>query len=223
MSKSIEPIVLSEAEEKNDSQRIEDVGIYGKFDRCTAHNRIRDNVSLLVIRLRKIWTTSSIPFVARYLRDLQPLILLFIISCYAHHPPYLRCRSRQFCNSPWACSYFGHLRDEREGAGNGLLLCWATYCTIVIPENSSEYHTEMADQLSETPTPTGFLSPIEKLNNEEHVKRGENAFRALFNGGQNPNEYKAKTDFVEQMTVPTMGGPLGKPLSRTRSDFTTSR
>lgn len=91
--------------------------------------------------------------------------------------------------------------------------------TIVIPGNSSEYHTEMADELSETPTPTGDLSPIDKLNHEERVKRGEKALQGLFNEGQNPYEYKVKADFVEQKTVPTMGGPLGKPLSRTRSDL----
>lgn len=90
--------------------------------------------------------------------------------------------------------------------------------TIVIPENSPKYHAEMDDQLGELPTPTGDLSPIDKLNNEERVKRGEKALKGLFNEGQTPYEYKVKADFVEQKTVPTMG-PLGKPLSRTRSDL----
>lgn len=90
--------------------------------------------------------------------------------------------------------------------------------TIVIPESSPQHHTEMADQPGELPTPTGDLSPIEKLNNEERVKRGEKALKGLFNEGQTPYEYKVKADFVEQTTIPTMG-PLGKPLSRTRSDL----
>lgn len=89
---------------------------------------------------------------------------------------------------------------------------------IVIPESSPQYHTEMADQPGELPTPTGDLSPIEKLNHEERVKRGEKAFKGLFNEGQTPYEYKVKADFVEQKTIPTPG-PLGKPLSRTRSDL----
>lgn len=91
--------------------------------------------------------------------------------------------------------------------------------TIMIPENSPNYPNEMADQLGELPTPTGDLSPIEKFNNEERVKRGEKALKGLFNEGQTPYEYKVKADFVEHKTVPTMAGPLGKPLSRTRSDL----
>lgn len=90
--------------------------------------------------------------------------------------------------------------------------------TIMIPENSPKYHNEMDDQLGELPTPTGDRSPIDKLNNEERVKRGEKAFQGLFNEGQTPYEYKVKADFVEQKTVPTVG-PLGKPLPRTRSDL----
>ena len=89
---------------------------------------------------------------------------------------------------------------------------------IVIPKTSLQYHTEMADQPGELPTPTGDLSPIEKLNNEERVKRGEKALKGLFNEGQTPYEYKVKADFIEQKTIPAMG-PLGKPLPRTRSDL----
>lgn len=93
--------------------------------------------------------------------------------------------------------------------------------TIVIPDNppnSPKYRTEMDDQPDELATPTGDLSPIEKLNNEERVKRGEEALKGLFNEGQTPYKYKVKADFVEQKTLPT-AGPLGKAMSRTRSDL----
>lgn len=90
--------------------------------------------------------------------------------------------------------------------------------SIVIPGYSSKDQAEISDQGGEVQTPTGDLTPAEKLNTEERVKRGEKALKGLFNEGQSPYEYKVKADFVEQKSVQKLG-PLGKPLSRTRSDL----
>ena len=87
--------------------------------------------------------------------------------------------------------------------------------SIVIPGSSPLYPAEI--QGGEQQTPTGSLTP-ENLNTEERVKRGEKALKGLFNESQEPYEYKVKADFVEQKPARNLG-PLGKPLSRTRSDL----
>lgn len=92
--------------------------------------------------------------------------------------------------------------------------------SITIPAQSPQQEFDMSDSHDETQTPTGDLTPVEKLNTEERIKRGENALKGLFNEGQAPYKYEIKADFVDQKPV-TTGGPgnPGKPTSRRTSDL----
>lgn len=87
--------------------------------------------------------------------------------------------------------------------------------SIVIPGTHSKDPADASSQSSEHRIPTGDRTLLAKLNIEERVKRGEQALIGLFNEKKPPYEYKVKSDFVEQKTVPT----AGKPLPRTRSDL----
>lgn len=87
--------------------------------------------------------------------------------------------------------------------------------SIVIPGTHSKDPADASSHSSEHRIPTGDQTLLAKLNTEERVKRGEQALIGLFNEKKPPYEYKVKSDFVEQKTVPT----AGKPLPRTRSDL----
>ena len=95
-----------------------------------------------------------------------------------------------------------------------------TLPSITIPAQSPKYHFDMGDLDNETQTPTGDLTPVDKLNTEERVKRGENALKGLFNENQAPYKYEVKADFVDQKPATILGPvPSGKLASRRTSDL----
>lgn len=91
---------------------------------------------------------------------------------------------------------------------------------ITKPTQSPQFDFNMSESHNEAQTPTGDLIPVEKLNTEERVKRGENALKGLFNENQAPYKYEIKTDFVDQKPV-TTGGPSkpGKSTTHRTSDL----
>lgn len=87
--------------------------------------------------------------------------------------------------------------------------------SIVIPGTHSKDPADASSHGSEHRIQTGDQTLLAKLNTEERVKRGEQALIGLFNEKKPPYEYKVKSDFIEQKTVPK----AGKLLPRTRSDL----
>ena len=92
--------------------------------------------------------------------------------------------------------------------------------SIVIPERSPQFQSEAGPFRSSENTPTGALTPVEKLNTEERVKRGQEALKGLFDEQQAPYKYEVKADFVVQKPVSKLGSSdLVKPSSRRSSDL----
>lgn len=92
--------------------------------------------------------------------------------------------------------------------------------SIVIPDRSPQFQSEAGPPRSSENTPTGALTPVEKLNAEERVKRGQDALKGLFDEQQAPYIYQVKADFVEQKPVSNLGPTdLVKPSSRRSSDL----
>lgn len=92
--------------------------------------------------------------------------------------------------------------------------------SIVIPDRSPQFQSEAGPPRSSENTPTGALTPVEKLNTEERVKRGQDALKGLFDEQQAPYKYQVKADFVDQKPVSTLGpSDLVKPPSRRSSDL----
>lgn len=92
--------------------------------------------------------------------------------------------------------------------------------SIVISERSPQYQFEAGGPQSSDHTPPGVRTPVEKLNTEERVKRGQDALKGLFDEQQAPYKYQVKADFVEQKPVSTLApsDPV-KPSSRRSSDL----
>lgn len=92
--------------------------------------------------------------------------------------------------------------------------------SIVIPNPSPQYQFEAGRPRSSDHTPPGIRTPVEKLNTEERVKRGQDALKGLFDEQQAPYKYQVKADFVEQKPVSTLApsDPV-KPSSRRSSDL----
>lgn len=88
--------------------------------------------------------------------------------------------------------------------------------SIVIPDRSPPYQSEVGAPQSSDHTPTGNRTPVEKLNTEERVKRGANALKGLFDELQAPYKYQVKADFVEQKPVAPVGPstPAKSPARR---------
>lgn len=92
--------------------------------------------------------------------------------------------------------------------------------SIVIPDRSPEFQSEVGLSRSSENTPTGALTPVEKLNTEERVKRGQDALKGLFDEQQAPYKYEVKADFVEQKPISKLGpSDLVKLSSRRSSDL----
>lgn len=92
--------------------------------------------------------------------------------------------------------------------------------SIVIPDRSPDFQSELGPPRSSENTPTGALTPVEKLNTEERVKRGQDALKGLFDEQQAPYKYEVKADFVEQKPISKLGpSDLVKPSSRRSSDL----
>jgi hypothetical protein len=92
--------------------------------------------------------------------------------------------------------------------------------SILIPDRSPPYQFEVGAAQSSDHTPTGDRTPVEKLNTEERIKRGENALKGLFDEQQAPYKYQVKADFVEQKPVAPLGpSHLAKSSARRSSDL----
>lgn len=92
--------------------------------------------------------------------------------------------------------------------------------SIVMPDRSPQIQSEVGPPRSSENTPTGALTPVEKLNTEERVKRGHEALKGLFDEQQAPYKYEVKADFVEQKPVSNLGSSdLIKPSSSRSSDL----
>ncbi len=79
--------------------------------------------------------------------------------------------------------------------------------SIVTSDRTLQYQFEDGPPQSSERTPTGVRTPVDKLNTEERVKRGENALKGLFDEQQAPYRYEVKADFVDQKPVSTVGPP----------------
>ena len=92
--------------------------------------------------------------------------------------------------------------------------------SIVMPDWSPDFQSEGGPPRSSENTPTGALTPVEKLNTEERVKRGQDALKGLFDEQQAPYKYEVKADFVEQKPISKLvPSDLVKPSSHRSSDL----
>ena len=104
--------------------------------------------------------------------------------------------------------------DDQHKGGSSILP------SIVMPDRSPQFQSDVGPPRSSENTPTGALTPVEKLNTEERVKRGQDALKGLFDEQQAPYKYEVKADFVEQKPVSKLGpSDLVKPSSRRSSDL----
>lgn len=90
----------------------------------------------------------------------------------------------------------------------------------VVPSEPSSCGSDTEGLQSEAQTPTDDQSPVEKLNTEERVKRGENALKGLFNEDEAPYKYEVKADFAKHKRILTLGPKsANKSASHRSSDL----
>lgn len=89
--------------------------------------------------------------------------------------------------------------------------------SIKISDRSPQFQSEAGPPRSSENTPTGALTPVEKLNTEERVKRGQEALKGIFDEQHAPYKYEVKADFVEHKPVLNIGPSDQTKLSSRRS------
>jgi len=65
------------------------------------------------------------------------------------------------------------------------------------PFSTPQKQTSASSSMSDTNQPTNTMSPEEKADVEERVKRGEKAMQGLFDENKAPYQYVVKDDFIE--------------------------
>ena len=92
--------------------------------------------------------------------------------------------------------------------------------STVNPNQSSQCQHDAGPPRNTESTPTGARTPVEQLNTEERIKRGQDALKGLFDEQQAPYVYQVKADFVEKKPISNLGpADLGKSSARPSSDL----
>lgn len=113
----------------------------------------------------------------------------------------------------YGCTVQAHEENSAKGE-------FSSIPAVAITDQPSRYYSDSAPPWGTELTPTGARTPVEKLNTEERVKRGQDAMKGLFDEQQAPYVYQIKADFVEQKSVPGAGSfdPV-KNSARSSSDL----
>ena len=93
--------------------------------------------------------------------------------------------------------------------------------SIIIPESSPPHQSYMGNSSpGGSQAPKGDLSPIDQLNSEKRIKRGEDALKGLFDEQHPPYKYEVRAHNGDQKPIFTLGPPIpGKSASRRTSDL----
>jgi len=92
------------------------------------------------------------------------------------------------------------------------------------PFSTPQKQTSASSSMSDINQPTNTMSPEEKADNEERVKRGEKAMQGLFDEKKAPYEYVVKDDFIEaKAKQPALDRSLSDLPLRSDTDRSSAR
>lgn len=92
------------------------------------------------------------------------------------------------------------------------------------PFSTPQKQTSASSSMSDTNQPATTMSPEEKADNEERIKRGERAMQGLFDENKAPYQYVVKDDFIEaKAKQPTLDRSLSDLPLRSDTDRSSAR